>query len=409
MGSIIPQNCLMKTFVIKKSFAILNLMPAEYDLTFSFVKTIRDIPKESWDSLFKDTIEGYGFQQTLEEANLKEFSLGYLLAWRGQKLKGIIPFFIMDFSFATLVPGIIREIILFIQKYAKSFLRRKIMFLGSSTAEEFYLALAKDENAYAFISSAIQEISTSFKKEKIWAIVFNNLSKKYLGLAGYLKKNNFIEMETLPSTIIEIKTGSLEEYISGLSHNMRKDLKRKLKKSSQLVKLKTVMRQDIEDIAEDVYRLYLNNFNDSDVQFEILTIDFFKNICRNMEGIAKYFITYADDKIVAFNLCFIKDGVCIDKFIGFDYSVALKYHLYFTTFCHNIDWCIKNKIRYYQPGTTDYYPKVRLGAKLIPLYIYSKASNSIIHAFMKSIARFIQPKNIDSSLKNLEKVEEFKY
>lgn len=120
-----------------------------------------------------------------------------------------------------------------------------------------------------------------------------------------------------------------------------------------------------------------------------------------MPTIAKVFLTRDKDKIVAFNLCLVKGDTCIDKFIGFDSDVYRAYHLYYTTFCHNIDWCIKNGIRYYQMGITDYAPKLRLGAQLIPLFIYLRCANPILNLFTRLIARLIQPKNFDPTLKKL--------
>jgi len=128
-----------------------------------------------------------------------------------------------------------------------------------------------------------------------------------------------------------------------------------------------------------------------------------------MPEIAKYFITYDKEKIVAFNLCLIKNNLFIDKFIGFDKELAHKYHLYFTTFCHNMDWCMKNGIRTYQPGTTDYYPKMRLGAKLIPLYIYAKSFNPLFNVLVRIFAKWIEPKNIDATLREIEELKERKH
>ncbi len=195
----------------------------------------------------------------------------------------------------------------------------------------------------------------------------------------------------------------MEDYISGLGASTRKDLRRKLKKAESIGALSTEIREDISDIINEVYSLYLNNLSDSEIQFEVLTPEFFKNICKNMPGVAKYFITYDKAKIVAFNLILAKGDICIDKFIGFDYSVARHYSLYYTTFCHNIDWCIKNGFRYYQPGTTDYPPKVRLGAKLIPLYIYADSTKLLIKIPVKLLARFMEPKRLDPSLRKIGK------
>ena len=51
------------------------------NLSFEITDSINDIPKEDWERIFgEDLIEGYGYQKTLEESNLKEFTFGYLLA-----------------------------------------------------------------------------------------------------------------------------------------------------------------------------------------------------------------------------------------------------------------------------------------------------------------------------------------
>lgn len=369
-------------------------------LTFCITKKIRDIPQEDWNNLFgEEIIEGYGYQKTLEEAKLTKFSFGYLVGRREKKIVAIIPFFYMDFSFDTLIQGPLHGLI----SRLKRLFSLKVLFLGSPTTEEFYLGVAKSEDISTLMDWALEELLVFCKKEHIKGLAFYNLSEKNKLLAGYLKKNKFIELEGLPTTLVEINSGSFEEYMKGLSHNTRKDLKRKLRKSLSLTQLNTELREDIEDISSQIYKLYLNNLEESDVHFEVLTEGFFKNICRNMRGIAKYFITYDKGTIVAFNLCLIKDNLFIDKFIGFDSEVAHKYHLYFTSFCHNIEWCIKNNIRYYQPGATDYHPKLRLGAKLIPLYVYVKAFNPILNFLIKLFSKWIEPKNTDTSWKDIKK------
>ncbi|MDD5653790.1 MAG: GNAT family N-acetyltransferase [Candidatus Omnitrophica bacterium] len=370
-------------------------------LSFSIASTIQEIPRQDWEELFgKDIIEGYGFQRTLEEAGLQEFTIRYLLGKRENRFCLIIPFFIMNFSFDTLVSGPLQAIM----KKLKPIFTLKVIFLGAPTAEEFYLGIAKEAEAEALLNGAIAAIEAFSKKEKIAGFLFNNVSRKNEWLSSYLERKGFIKLEGLPSTLIEIKANSVENHIQGLSKNMRKDLKRKLKASREIAKLTTEIRQDIQGISDEVYRLYMNNFSDSDVHFEILTKEFFEKISANMPETVKYFITREGSKIVAFNLCFVKDGLFIDKFIGFDKELALKYHLYFTTFCHNLDWCIKNGLRFYQPGATDYHPKVRLGAKLVPLFLYAKALNPVIDFLIRKSAKLIEPKNIDSSLKEIIKL-----
>jgi len=369
-------------------------------LTFSVTRKIKDIPRQAWDSLFgKELIESYGYLKTLEENGVEEFSFGYLVGKRNNNIILILPFFIMDFSLAMLAPE-------FLYKIATTFdcwLKVKALFLGSPTTEGFSMGIPANEDSEAVLNEAMKKLATFSKEEKIAGMVFYNLSAKDLKLAEYLKRNKFLRMETLPTTAINIEANSLEEYIQKLGKNARKDLRKKLRRSLELSQLKTELREDITDIINEVYQLYLNNFDEADVHFETLTKDFFLNIYRNMPGVAKYFITYDKDKIVAFNLCLIKNGIFIDKFIGFDYEVAHKYHLYYTTFCHNFEWCIKNGLKIYQPGFSDYHPKVRLGAKLIPLYVFVRTFNPFLNSTLKILKPIIEPKNMDSVLKQIEK------
>ncbi|MFH0790167.1 MAG: GNAT family N-acetyltransferase [Candidatus Omnitrophota bacterium] len=367
-------------------------------LSFSVTDTINDIPRQAWDNLFgRDVIEDYGYYKTLEEAKLKEFSLGYLIGKHNDNLVIILPFFIMDFPFDSLIRGPIKKLLI---KF-NHFLKIKLLFLGSPLTEEFPAGISRDEDFKTLIDNTLENISKFCGTKKIRGFLFYNLSEKNMPLIEYLKQKHFIKMESLPNTLLEIKADSIETYINGLSKNTRKDLKRKLKKSSNEARLTTESRENIDDISGEIYQLYLNNLNDSHVRFEVLTPEFFKNICKNMPGIARFFITYDRDKIVAFNLCLAKDNLCIDKFIGFDSALSHKYHLYFTTFCHNIAWCMDNGFRFYQLGVTDYHPKLRLGARLVPLYIYAKAVNPLLNFFIKLTAKFIEPKNLDASLKEM--------
>ncbi|MFA5275908.1 MAG: GNAT family N-acetyltransferase [Candidatus Omnitrophota bacterium] len=374
----------------------------EQGLKFSIVNSITEIPYSGWQQLFDpEAIEGYAYQKTLEESGLKEFTFLYLIARRGEKIAAIIPLFFNYFSFTTLVDGFFKKFILSVQKIFPRLFRMKLLFVGSPTAEEIYLGLSKEEKLEPLMSEALKQLYAYSKKNKIGLLLFYNLSAGNKTLSDCLKKNGFAQMEGFPNTRITIKAKSLEDYINGLGPSTRKDLRRKLRKSASLAELKTEDLDSISGIENDVYRLYRQNLEDSTVSFEDLTPEFFTNIFKNMAGVAKLFLIKEKDKIVSFNLCLIKNKTCIDKFIGFDREVSHKYHLYHVSFCHNIDYCIKNGIKTYQPGVTDYHPKVRLGAELIPLYYAIKAFNPLLNLFLKPALKILEPKRYDPVLREL--------
>ncbi|MDD5584238.1 MAG: GNAT family N-acetyltransferase [Candidatus Omnitrophica bacterium] len=372
-------------------------------LTVTITSTIRDITENDWTLLFgNNDIEGWGYHKTIEEANLKEFDLYYLVVKRQARTVAILPFFTTLFSFTTIIQGPLQKVILTIRKKFKRFCTMPILFVGFPTAEEFYIGIAKDESAEEIMTTLLTALEEFACGKKIGTLLFYDLTEKHTALFPYLRDKGFSPMESFPNTRITLQEKTLDDYIATLGKSTRKNLKRKLRESASRAALTTEVSEDIAKIKDEVYRLYLNNLNDSSVSFETLTFNFFLTICRNMPGVAKFFITRSGEKIVAFNLCLIKNDTCIDKFIGFDKETSRTLHLYYTTFCHNIDWCIKNGIRVYQMGVTDYDPKIRLGARLTPLYIYIKLRNPFINFFARKIIRFIEPRRFDPTLKKLK-------
>jgi predicted N-acyltransferase len=373
-------------------------------LTCSITHTINDIPKEDWDRLFgKDNIEGWGFHKAIEESHLVNFSFRYLLVHRNAALVCIIPLFITDFSFATIIQGTLQISILLLQKIFPGFLRFKIIFVGNPIAEKLYMGISPEENFGEIINVALKKLSAFAKDEKAGVLLFYNLTEKDGLLAGSLERNGLSRMENFPNTILDIKARTLEDFIRGLGHSTRKDMRRKLRKAYSLSHLETEVPEDIDSFIDEIYALYSTNFEKSDVHFEILNPEFFRNISRNIPDKAKFFITRDDKKIVAFNLCLINKDTCIDKIIGMDKEASKALNLYYVTFLHNIEWCIKNGIRYYVMGITDYHPKIRLGSSLVPLYIYVQFLSPLLRLFFKPLLKLIQPKNFDPTLKYLKK------
>jgi predicted N-acyltransferase len=137
--------------------------------------------------------------------------------------------------------------------------------------------------------------------------------------------------------------------------------------------------------------------------FEIMPIDFFKNVAKNMPNNVRFFLWKADKKIVAFLFALISEDSILDYYIGLDYSVAHEYSLYFIKFRDTIKWCIDNKIKKYEMGTTGYEPKKRLGFDFIPVYLYAKLRNRVFRPVFKILCRFLQFENFDPILKEMKK------
>ncbi len=376
------------------------------NLIFDIVKEVREIPRREWDALFSpDLIEGYDYYKTLDESNLPLFSTHYAIIHEGGRAALIAPFFTTEFSFDTTIQGRFKQVIQSLQKRFPAFLKVKILFIGSPLTEEAAIGIREGSDKEKILRFFLAKMLNFCNSEKIGVITFYNLTAADSYVLEFLKRHRFASMEAFPLARLTIKKHSLEEYIQSLGKHTRKDIRRKLRKAYASAEIKIEERDNLDGLLDHAYQLYLNNLNGGDVSFEKLTPEYFRKISENMPGAVKFFITRVNGKMAAFNMCFVKNGFCIDKYIGFDYDVAYKYNLYFVTWCHNIEWCINRGFLYYQPGTCDYDPKLRLGSDLVPLYISSRLINPVINYLTAPVMKFIEPRRFDPVLSNLGKYE----
>jgi predicted N-acyltransferase len=371
------------------------------EVTYKILDSISQINRDDWDSVFGSIPEGYEFYHTLEKSELKEFSFYYLLFYRDKNIISIAPLFVADFYLDIVLEGFIKNVIGFIRHFVPRFFILKTLFCGSPFSENGVLGITKDVgDARILIDEIVQVMQRFSRGNKVPFIIFKDFLREDTSLLDSLKHKGFLKADSFPSVRMELNFNSLEEYFGSLSTSTRKDLRRKIKKAYSKDKIKIRVVDDIEDIIDDVYPLYLNTYHAGEVKFEFLTKDFFINVSKNLKPHTKYFLYYVEDQLAAFNLCFVYDHLLIDKFIGFDYEIAHQYSLYFVSWCFNIEWCLKNSIRYYQVGQTDYEPKLKLGGSLVPLFAYFKHKNLFFNLLIKLLAILVLKPN--SSVRNAE-------
>ncbi|MDD5429059.1 MAG: GNAT family N-acetyltransferase, partial [Candidatus Omnitrophica bacterium] len=157
------------------------------------------------------------------------------------------------------------------------------------------------------------------------------------------------------------------------------------------------------EVLEQVYGLYLQMIDKHEMGFEVVPKDFFRNISKNMPGQVKFFLWRIEGKLVAFLFCLISDGTMIDYYLGLDYAVAHKYHLFFIKHRDAMNWAINNGIKRYEMGISGYEPKKRLGFDFTPLNIYAKYRNPVISPVFKLMCNFLKFENFDPELKKIKK------
>jgi len=375
-------------------------MITESALKVKIVRKIEEIPSEVWQEVYPNVIESYSFFKTLDESNFAQFSFFYILVYHNDKPVGATNCFMMNFPLDIAVTGASKRITGFINKLFPRLLNPRILICGLPMGQGRIGLAEEPQMIMRAIYNGMEQIAI---QEQAGIIAFKDFGLSYKEALDRCLNKGFLRIASLPSTDMDINFCSFDEYLNTLSSASRSGLRRKFKKIDGKVKIDLEVTDKLEDEALDsVYELYLETYHRQEFGLEKLTIDFFKNISKNMPKETRFFLWRMDNRIVAFAFCLVSGDYFIDYYLGFDYSIAHRYHLYFVRFRSLMNWCIENKIKKYEMGATGYEPKKRLGFDFIPLYIYVRYRNKLFNPMFKFFCRILQPANFDPIFKQLK-------
>ena len=370
-------------------------------LTTKVSRKITDIPVDHWNKVFPNVLESYDFFRTLDESNLEQFPLYYIMAYDRKAPVGATACFLVNYSLDTSISGPLRRASNSIKKLMPNIFSIKALVCGMPIGQGRIGLSGQADKVSAAVLRRMEQIA---KKAKAPIIAFKDFDMTYTGILDPLQKQGFAKFDSLPTTELNVWFKDFEEYLKTLSSANRYDLRRKFRRVDGRVKIDFEIVDALENgVLQDVYRLYLDIIDRHDMGFELLPIEFFRNISKNMPKHTKFFLWRIDGKLVAFLFCLVSEEMLIDYYVGLDYSVAHKYHLYFVKFRDVLNWCIKHKIKKYEMGITGYEPKRRLGFDFIPLYLYVKLRNKVLRPVFNFACQFLKFENFDPSLQKARK------
>ena len=362
---------------------------------------IEDIPQEEWDHVFPNVLEGYNFFKSLDESKFEQFSFYYIMVYDGDVAVGAAPCFSLKYSLDTSMSGALRRVFNFIKKSFPDFLSVKALACGVPMGQG---CIGMAGNGKDIIGAILKKMEEIARHEKAQLIAFKDFPYSYSNAFSILDDNGFFKVDSLPYAEMNITFKDFDGYLNMLSGASRYDLRRKFKKVDSSVKIKMEIADKLdEDILVEMYELYVQIISKHEMTFEIVPMAFFRNMARNMPGETKFFLWRIEGKLAAFLFALRSGDIFIDYYLGLDYALAHKYHLFFIKFRDVMKWCIENKIKKYEIGVSGYEPKRRLGFDFVPLYIYAKHRSRLMNPIFKILAHFLKFENFDPDLKKVKR------
>jgi GNAT acetyltransferase-like protein len=355
------------------------------------VVTLAALPDcDAWKRVFQNKCKDHRYYEIVEET-LEGFEFHYLVFeddWAN--VRAIQPVFFVRQNLVEGLRGKIRFIVDNIRRKFPHFLTMRVLMVGCGAgAGDLGVCDDKDE---AWVANALRAILRKYARQnRASLVVLKDFPAKYRPALETFSSNGYARIPSMPMTRLALDYHDWDEYFRTLSKATRKDLRRKFRKAERAPKIDVEIVNDVTHCVDEIYPLYLQVHERSQLKFEMLTKDYFRAISKRMPDRTRFFIWRQSGRIVAFSFCLVCDDAIYDECIGLDYSVALDLHLYFYTLRDIVSWALQQRLKYYYSNPLNYGPKLHLRCELVPLDLYVMHTSAPLNPIFCRTIKYLGP------------------
>lgn len=352
---------------------------------------------DAWQHVFGNKCKDHRYYDIIDET-LEGFEHRYLLLQDDSgTARAIQPVFFVRQNLIEGVPGKISSLVDRVRKIFPRFLTMRVLMVGCAAGTGDLGAC--DPQDEPWVANMLQaSLSTYAKRNKASLIVLKDFPATYRSELEVFSENGYARIPSMPMTRLSLHHQNWDGYFQTLSKATRKDLRRKFRKAERAAKIEMEVINDITDLVDDIYPLYLAVHERSSLKFETLTKDYFRKVAQRMPERGRFFIWRYSGKIIAFSFCLVCDDRLYDECIGLDYSVALDLHLYFYTLRDIISWAMEQGLKYYYSNPLNYEPKLHLDCELVPLDLYVMHTSRMLNPIFRRLIKYLGPTRHDPVL-----------
>lgn len=375
-------------------------------LVVRFVDDCDAIPAELWDSCFCPPREGVWWYRGLQNSGLDDqFRFFYAVIEQPDssglpRPVGIAPCFIADVPMDAVLPPYLVFLLSLPSKVFPSLGYQRTLFIGNPCSDEGWVGLLPGVDRRAALLAVHDAVQCEAKRLRAPMMVWKDCPAEmrhdmaWLGL-----QRGLFGMHSYPNALMTFEGTGKDGYFAQLKGSRRHQLKKKLRTSAQQFDaVADVIQCPTAAVMDEIFGLFQQTFEKSDVQFERLNRQFFEQIAQAPQA---HFLLLRDRQsgdLVAFMLCLTVGDLVINKFIGFDYARPREWLLYFRLWDAAVDWALARGASGIQSGQTCYAPKIEQGHSLSPLYHYVCHANRLVHWVYGKVARTVTWHSLDDDL-----------
>ena len=352
-----------------------------------------------WQHAFASQHKDHRYYDLIDETIHPEFQYLYFVMRDSRgRITAIQPFFIAEQDILTGVRPYVGRAVDLVRKLWPRFMFMKSMMVGC-VAGEAHLDDASDIERATNAELLAQVIEEYARELAAPLIVLKEFTASYRDVLSCFERRGFTRIPSMPLTRLNIAYSSFDEYMQLALNSATRSKLRKKFRATEDVPIELHVSTDVTQIIDEVFPLYLNVYQRSKLHFEKLTKDYFRRLGQMMPDRVRFFVWRCNGKAVAFGECIVHGDTMYAEYLGLDYSVALRLHLYHYVFRDLVRWGIANGYKWFQSSGLNYDPKLHFRHRLKPVDLYVKHTSIIINLAMRLLLPWLEPTRYDKTLK----------
>ncbi len=352
-----------------------------------------------WHHAFAHTRKDHRYYEIVQDTIMPAFDFRYFaLRDEAGRICAVQPFFLLDQDLLEGSSRFFRASAKVIRRLWPSFLTMRTMMLGCAAGE----AHLDRRNDHAALDATLlaRNITQHARALGAMLIVLKEFPVAYRRNLKTFVDHGFTRIPSLPMAELQLDYRDFDDYLRrGVNARMRSDLRRKFRAAEIGPPIDVTVLRDISGIIDEAYPLYLQVYRRSERHFEKLTKDYFCALGRKMPDKTRFFVWRCEGRIVAFSLTMAHGDHICNEYLGLDYEIALKRHLYFIAFRDVVSWAITNGYKRCLSTGLSYGPKLYLGFDLYPLDLYVRHTSDRLNGLFRRMLPLIEPTRAEPMLK----------
>ena len=321
------------------------------------------------------------FWRVIEQSRLNDFTYNHLICYDDKdEPVGLASFYSITTDIAIFAPNRLRTLLAWIRRILPNFLKFRMLECGTPITLNKPFVCKNEGLNEAIIKSIHAALVQKARTGGYFLFVFRDFEPHHETLLPYFRSLGYHIVDSLPTTFMEIKWATPQDYIASMKSYYRSKLLKRLRANEQQG-VRHELREDFNDLADTLCRQWqVVHESAEEYQREVLTPHFYKEFASGLGNNSMVILFYRGDQLVGHALL-LKDGDLL-RWLYFGRNEPINDNLYIYVAYTVVETAILNGAKRLELGLTTYSVKKDLGAYMVPIKLALKSPLRLINPFV---------------------------